>query len=648
MPKEISNGKFSYMSLHYGQTITYSCDRGFRLEGPKALTCLETGDWDVDVPSCDAIHCNPPQPIENGFVEGADDSYGAMIIYSCLPGFQIAGHAMQTCEESGWSSFVPTCVPIDCGLPPHIDFGECTKVRDGPEYFEEEEDMMEVTYLTPRPPSHLIARAKTGESTKGSPTPHSGNFLYGSIVSYTCNPGYELLGSPMLMCQEDGTWNGTAPACISIECDLPVAPENGFLHFTETTMGNAVQYSCKPGHILLGSDVRFCLQSKEWSGTSPRCEAISCKKPNPVMNGYIKGNNYTYLSVLYYECNPGFVLNGPERRTCQQNKNWDENEPVCIPVDCGSPPVSANGQVKGNEYTFQKEVEYTCNVGFLLEGARSRVCLADGSWSGTTPICVPVRCPTPPQVANGVMGGLDYGFGKEVVFYCLEGYVLHGAPKLTCQSDGNWDAEFPFCKPVNCGPPEDLPHGFSHGFSFSHGGHMQYQCFPGYKLHGSPSRRCLSNGSWSGSPPSCLPCSCSTPVIQNGAANGTDFGCGKVARIRCFKGFRLHGVSEITCEANGQWSSDFPYCKHASCGSPPTIPNAFITESGSLEENVVTYNCRSGYVIQGSSDLVCTEKGTWSQPFPVCEPLSCGPPPSVANAVATGEAHTFESKVKLR
>nr|XP_045229548.1 sushi, von Willebrand factor type A, EGF and pentraxin domain-containing protein 1 [Macaca fascicularis] len=647
-PKEILNGKFSYTNLHYGQTVTYSCNRGFQLEGPSVLTCLETGDWDVDAPSCNAIHCDSPQPIENGFVEGADYSYGAMIIYSCFPGFQVAGHAMQTCEESGWSSSIPTCVPIDCGLPPHIDFGDCTKVKDDQGYFEQEDDMMEVPYLTPQPPYQLGAVAKTWENTKESPATHSSNFLYGTMVSYTCNPGYELLGNPVLICQEDGTWNGSAPSCISIDCDLPIAPENGFLRFTESSMGSAVQYSCKPGHILVGSDLRLCLQNREWSGASPRCEAISCKKPNPIMNGSIKGSNYTYLSMLYYECDPGYVLNGTERRICQDDKNWDEDEPICIPVDCGSPPVLANGQVRGDEYTFQKEIEYTCNEGFLLEGARSQACLANGSWSGATPDCVPVRCATPPQLANGVMEGLDYGFMKEVAFHCHEGYMLHGASKLTCQSDGNWDAEVPLCKPVNCGPPEDLAHGFPNGFSFIHGGHIQYQCFPGYKLHGNSSRRCLSNGSWSGSSPSCLPCRCSTPVIEYGTVNGTDFDCGKAARIQCFKGFKLLGLSEITCEANGQWSSGFPHCEHTSCGSLPLIPNAFISESSSWKENVITYSCRSGYVIQGSSDLICTEKGVWSQPYPVCEPLSCGPPPSVANAVATGEAHTYESKVKLR
>uniref|UniRef100_A0A8C2PBT7 Sushi, von Willebrand factor type A, EGF and pentraxin domain containing 1 n=1 Tax=Capra hircus TaxID=9925 RepID=A0A8C2PBT7_CAPHI len=530
-PKEILNGKFSYTKLHYGQTITYSCDRGFRLEGPKALTCLETGDWDVAVPSCNAIHCDPPQPIENGFVEGADYSYGAMIIYSCFPGFQVAGHAMQTCEESGWSSSIPTCVPIDCGLPPHIDFGDSTVVRDGQGYFNQEDDMMEVPHVTPHPPHHLGTVAKIWGNTKGSPAVHSAKFQYNTLVSYSCNPGYELLGNAVLICQEDGTWNGSAPSCISIECDLPVAPENGFLHVTETTTGSAVQYSCKPGHTLVGSDIRLCLRSREWSGASPRCEVISCPKPNPVTDGSIQGSTYSYLSVLYYECNSGYVLNGTSRRTCQEDKTWDGDEPVCIPVDCGSPPSSANGQVKGEEYTFQKEIEY--------------------------------------------------------------------------------------------------------------------QCFPGYKLHGSPSRKCLSNSSWSGSPPSCLPCKCSPPTIQSGVVNGTDVGCGKAAQIQCFKGFQLLGLSEITCEADGQWSSDFPRCEHPSCGSPPMIPNAFIIERGSLEENVITYTCKPGYVIQGSSDLICTEKGTWSQPYPVCEPLSCGPPPSVSNAVATGEAYTYESQVKL-
>ncbi|XP_051818518.1 sushi, von Willebrand factor type A, EGF and pentraxin domain-containing protein 1 [Antechinus flavipes] len=647
-PSEILNGKLSYTNLHYGQTISYSCDRGFRLEGTQTLTCLETGDWDVAVPSCNAIYCDPPQPIENGFVEGADYSYGAMIIYSCFPGFQLMGHAMQTCDELGWSSFIPTCLPIDCGLPPHIDFGDYVKVKGQEGYFDQEDDAMEVPYLTPDPPHPLNPMDSKLKNTKSSTIIQIPNFLYGALVSYSCNPGHELLGNPMLICQEDGTWNGSAPICMSIECDLPSQPENGFLHFTENTMGSVVHYSCNQGHVLVGSSKRLCLSNRQWSDTAPHCEVISCNKPKQLMNGSIRGGNYTYLSVLHYSCNPGFELNGSHRRTCQEDSKWDGNEPICIPLTCGPPPVSENSQVSGDEYTFQKEIVYSCNEGFLLEGSSRRICLANGSWSGVTPICVTVKCPMPPQIVNGEMSGLEHSFGKEIDFHCHEGYVLHGTSKLTCQVDGTWNGEAPLCKPINCGPPEDLPHGFLNGSSFSFGDYIQYVCFPGYELHGSTLRQCLSSGSWSGSTPSCLPCECPAPMIQNGLIVGEDFSCGKVVQFQCLEGFKLLGPSEITCEAAGQWSSGFPLCGHISCGPPPKILNAFINGSSSLEENAITYNCVTGYVMQDRSDLICTEKGTWSEPYPSCELLSCGSPPSVDNAVIIGETYTYGSKVQYR
>uniref|UniRef100_A0A8V5H5C5 Uncharacterized protein n=1 Tax=Melopsittacus undulatus TaxID=13146 RepID=A0A8V5H5C5_MELUD len=251
-PKKIPNGKYSVTNFHYGQTVRYSCDRGFQLQGEETLKCLETGEWSTEVPSCKPINCQPPQPIENGFVEGADYSYGAMVIYSCVPGFQLSGLAMQTCEESGWSSSTPTCIP---------------SITESPSL------------------SHTLVLT---------------TFLFGTIILYSCYSGYELLGNPVLSCQEDGAWNGSAPACVSIECTLLSPPENGFLHFTENTLGSAVQYTCKPGFTLVGSDTRLCLPSRQWSDAAPYCKAIMCNSPTQLMNGNITGENFTYgnMSVV--------------------------------------------------------------------------------------------------------------------------------------------------------------------------------------------------------------------------------------------------------------------------------------------------------------------------------------------------------------
>uniref|UniRef100_A0A8C9NBQ1 Sushi, von Willebrand factor type A, EGF and pentraxin domain-containing protein 1 n=1 Tax=Serinus canaria TaxID=9135 RepID=A0A8C9NBQ1_SERCA len=634
-PKKILNGKYSFTNFHYGQTVRYFCDRGFQLQGEETLRCLETGEWSTEVPSCKAINCQPPQPIENGFVEGADYSYGAMVIYSCVPGFQLSGLAMQTCEELGWSSSTPTCLPTDCGLPPHIDFGEYVQLRHG-ERRSDQEGVTENPSL-----SHMLLADNMKDfksSLKEDSAMQLTTFLFGTIILYTCYSGYELLGNPVLACQEDGAWNGTAPACVSIECTLPSPPENGFLHVTENRLGSAVRYTCRPGFTLVGSDTRLCLPSRQWSHTAPYCKAITCNSPAHPLNGKIRGENYTYGSVVYYECDPGYQLNGPTERRCQESQKWDGSEPICIPVSCSPPPVLENGQVTGEDYTFQRRTEYSCNEGFMLDGDRSRVCLENGSWSGVTPVCKAVTCPVPLPLSNGRTTGSDFSFNKEVHYHCNDGYSLQGAPMLTCQSDGTWDSEAPLCEPVICEPPEDISHGFLNGSAFTFGEFVHYICFPGYELHGNPLRQCLSNGSWSGSLPSCVPCVCPTPQIQNGIV--LDFSCGISVQFQCLEGFKLLGPPEVTCEAAGKWSSGFPRCGQISCGAPPIIPNTIINGSSSEDENTIIYTCLTGFVMKGSPEVTCVETGT-----PSFAETRCKIPVSLLNGKAIYENNTVGSTV---
>uniref|UniRef100_H3AD23 Sushi, von Willebrand factor type A, EGF and pentraxin domain containing 1 n=1 Tax=Latimeria chalumnae TaxID=7897 RepID=H3AD23_LATCH len=649
-PKEITNGRLSYSELHYGHTVIYLCERGFRLEGQKRLTCLETGKWDADVPSCRAIHCDPPQPIENGFVEGADHSFGAMIIYSCFPGFQITGHAMQTCEEQGWSSFTPLCLPTDCGLPPHIDFGEYIKVKgpENPFKHKKQEDTFKKINQTPSPYSSLNVLSNERKMLPMSEFAEFSEFLYGTMIMYTCFAGHELIGPLMLICQEDGTWNGTSPTCLSIECEPPVAPENGFVNFTDNMLGSAVHYGCNHGYEITGSSTRYCMSSRKWSEFLPVCERVICEPPKNINNGSMVGESYTYQSVIYYKCDPGFILNGSDKRSCQENKQWNGNEPSCIPISCGQPNSPSNGQVGGEDYTFQKQVEYSCNEGFLLEGERSSICLENGSWSGVAPVCRPILCPTPSNVLNGEVIGSEFSYRKEIQYRCREGYVLEGPSKLTCQVDGMWSDKAPHCELVNCGPPEDISHGYLNGSSFNYADSVQYVCFPGYELEGNAIRKCLLSGTWSGIPPSCQLCECSPPSIQNGLAIGKDFSCGGLIKFQCHEGFKLLGPSEVICGTGSRWSSGFPYCGKISCGLPPPIPNAVFNGSSPLYENAVTFSCVAGYIMQRGSELICTEEGLWSEPYPACEPISCGPPPPLPNAEVIGNSYTFGSKVQYR
>lgn len=53
-----------------------------------------------------------------------------------------------------------------------------------------------------------------GNSKRESKIEH-GNFTYGTVVFYDCNPGYFLFGSSVLICQPNGQWDKPLPECIS-------------------------------------------------------------------------------------------------------------------------------------------------------------------------------------------------------------------------------------------------------------------------------------------------------------------------------------------------------------------------------------------------------------------------------------------------
>ena len=53
-------------------------------------------------------------------------------------------------------------------------------------------------------------------------------------------------------------------------------------------------------------------------------------------------------------------------------------------VDCGPLSDPLNGSVKS---AFESIAIYTCDTGYVLDGADTRICQANGMWSGTEPSC---------------------------------------------------------------------------------------------------------------------------------------------------------------------------------------------------------------------------------------------------------------------
>ena len=90
-----------------------------------------------------------------------------------------------------------------------------------------------------------------------------GKYVYGSLATYHCNPGYILWGNASRLCSEDGEWNGVQPQCKPITCGQPPEVKNGhfrLMNGTSTAWKSLVVYSCHLGHRMLLGQSEYYIQ----------------------------------------------------------------------------------------------------------------------------------------------------------------------------------------------------------------------------------------------------------------------------------------------------------------------------------------------------------------------------------------------------
>ena len=80
-----------------------------------------------------------------------------------------------------------------------------------------------------------------------------GKYVFGSLATYHCNPGYILWGNASRLCAEDGTWTGIKPQCKPITCGQPPEVSNTRFQLMNgsTSWQSLAKYSCKPGHSMV-------------------------------------------------------------------------------------------------------------------------------------------------------------------------------------------------------------------------------------------------------------------------------------------------------------------------------------------------------------------------------------------------------------
>ncbi|KAM8816338.1 C4b-binding protein alpha chain isoform 1-T1 [Rhynchonycteris naso] len=471
-----------------GTSLKYTCRPGYiRTTSSRypTVNCKIGGTWQYSV-FCTKRHCSNPGELRNGqVIINTDYSFGSYIKFDCSEGYVLVGPTTSYCEIQdravGWSNTFPECVIAQCKPPPDISNGKHNAGN---------EDV----------------------------------YTYGSSVTYSCDPGFSMLGKASISCtvenKTDSIWSPSPPTCKKIACPQPDVTYGKIAYGFRSThkYKDSITFECNKGFILKGNSVIHCEADNNWNPPPPTCELNSCTDlpdiPHASWEAYhyrkpTKGEVYEVGTVLKYRCHPGYKPAGdkPMTVTCQKDFMWTSYA-ECVEVCCPVPELK-NGRIikrrkhltNNCDYFYGDSISYTCHGRYLYDNSEA-TCQGDGTWSPGTPTC-DESCDYAPIIAHGRYKKISNIFQDvQVKYECDRGYALIGRATLSC-SNSRWSDPAPQCKAL-CQKPE-IEHGklLVDKDQFVESENVTIQCDSGYGVVGSQNITCLGNSGWNPEVPKC-------------------------------------------------------------------------------------------------------------------------------------------------
>lgn len=210
---------------------------------------------------------------------------------------------------------------------------------------------------------------------------------YGAIVHYYCKDGHVINGNTTRTCLATGYWSDTEPTCTKVKCSKISNPDNGHAS-GDNTFGSIVYFTCDNNYTLVGPSNVTCQANGEWTAPSSVCIQYTCSYPGDVINGFANSTDYTKSSVIRYQCYKGYILTGLSTIICNSNGKWSNSLPVCLPINCSDPGIPENGQRFHTNFLFGSIVKFSCNNGYIIAGDDTIVCSENGHWNTTIPTCL--------------------------------------------------------------------------------------------------------------------------------------------------------------------------------------------------------------------------------------------------------------------
>ncbi|XP_052791561.1 sushi, von Willebrand factor type A, EGF and pentraxin domain-containing protein 1-like [Mya arenaria] len=491
----VQNGTYHFTTNGEATLATFTCDVGNTVSGVSVTTCLSDGSWDLQVPTC---VCTSFQSPLNGDLTISENGTGAT--YTCAEGFSLSGEAQQVCETVDAQlagNDPPTCVG-------------CATLQ--------------------------ATNAFTNASTDGLTT----------VMEFTCDVGYTLVGSSSTQCRSDGLWTNDPPSCVS--CPGLYAPEGAVLEQIYRGGVTIASFSCNLGYSILGSSILTCRTDQTWDFQTPSC--VQCPSLVDPASGSVDVSTDGLTMEAAFVCASGYYLEGADVILCNTSGLWSEDSPVCI--KCGDLASPDSGNVLLSTNGTVTHVQYFCDVGYSASGVSESRCLEDGTWElSDPPTCVP--CDPLEDMVNGSVSYTTNGTETALTIECELGHTLSDNAIVSCQPDGTWTTGLPQCECEVFSSPQNGNLTIS-----TDGTKASYTCGEGFTLTGDTTIDCITAITTPDyTPPSCTLCD---PLSTTAAIALASDETVTSATFSCEVGATLVGASIATCRSDGTWNTSPPTC----------------------------------------------------------------------------------------
>lgn len=235
---------------------------------------------------------------------------------------------------------------------------------------------------------------------------------------------------------------GILPLVLGQSCPVVTPPNHAkIVNEPFYTSGSTITFECDPGYSMIGSDILTCVVNGTWDTQLPTCVTKLCGHFDNIPNGTTtqKAENGivdSYNSIVEVNCNRGFILNGRKNVRCQADGTW-ESKPTCKVTMC--PPYPGLSSACVNDARFaNSELYIQCrdDVKVTRIGGESTTCSDDGQWEDLSLACH-CDCKLDDTPDSVILANLDeqgyLGHNETLEWVCKKGFTENASISIKCE-----------------------------------------------------------------------------------------------------------------------------------------------------------------------------------------------------------------------